>query len=224
VSADHPRAHEELLRAVRAGERDAAEPEFRELLRSCESCAASWGGLEDVAARLSATAREQRSAIASAAARPPGPGEDRIDATLARLAREEPHRAPRRSLARVWLVAAAVLLAGALAWRLVRPPAERGPDVPLGPEDLRLLEPIGTVRVGDVRFRWEYDEPAASFELVIDVEGQDEPIAKRVQGSEWIPGPEDRSKLTGRIRWTVNPLDDAGEQLDSRSETAELLP
>ena len=226
MTSEHPPQHEELLRAVRAGERDPAEAEFQAQLASCAQCAARWRALEDVAKRLSAVARAQRHGLTAAAARPPGPGEERIEATLARLAREEPLHAPRRFRARAWLVAAALLLAGSLAWRaLVHAPERPLPDVPLGASGLRLLEPLGEVHRSDLRFRWQDENQAPSYDLRISP--FDEPdvtlLELRVYAREWIPGPEQSASFPRHFVWSVTARDDAGGG-DSASSSAELLP
>jgi hypothetical protein len=230
VSSAHPPAHDELMRAVRAGERDEAAPEFRQLLDTCPQCAASWARLQDVAARLTAAARAQHRSIEAAAARPAGPGEERIDATLARLAREEPHRAPRRSRRWVWLAAAGVVLAGGLAWRArFGPPEGLDHEVPLG-DGLRLLAPIGAVSASEFPdFRWEYDgDPPGGFELHIYAEDEpgDAVVTKRLKTDEWIPTPEERRALPARIVWEVSALGAHGpsDPLASSSGSAWLSP
>jgi hypothetical protein len=230
VSSPHPPVHDDLMRAVRAGERDEAAPEFRQLLDTCPQCAASWGRLQGVAARLTAAARAQHRSIEAAARRPAGPGEERIDATLARLAREEPHRAPRRSRRWLWLAAAGVVLAGGLAWRAhFGPPEDQDHEVPLG-DGLRLLAPIGAVSASEFPdFRWEYDgDPPGGFELRIYSEDErDEPVVtKLLKTRAWTPSPEERRALPARIIWEVDAIGAFGPEdlLAASHESAWLSP
>jgi len=223
MSTAHPVEHEELLIAVLAGERDHATREFQHLLATCPACRERWERARPVAERLARAGEDERHALAAALAGEEAPGEDHVSATLDDLVRSEPWRRPR---SRPWLwLAAAGLLAAFGAWWYAGSGRERMPevDVPLGEEGSapRLIEPVGKVSAFE-RFRWEYDDPDATFLLTLREEAaQGEPgrVVREIQcggDKEWKPDIE----LPLRIHWEVVVLDEFGMPVPGSSRSA----
>ena len=231
MNVEHPAEHEELLIAVLAGERAPEAREFQRLLATCPACRERWERARPIAARLARAGEDHRHALAAALAGDTAPGEDAVSATLADLVRSEPWKRP-RSRRWLWLAAAGLVLATGLAWQAFRraPTSGLPEDVPLGDDELRLIEPVGEVAAAAFeRFRWEYDGVAdGGFDLFFYPETESGQRGEllfaipRWKTKEWTPDSAQRAQLSRRMRWEVHALDAAGEVVDRRSRSAWL--
>ena len=222
-NAEHAVEHEELLSAVLAGELAHESPDFQRRIAECPECRARWERVRPIAARLAEAGAEERRALSSALAGGAAPGEDGIDATVARLVRSEPWRSarPRRW---TWLAAAALLMVLG-TWWYESTDSERAPpgaDVPLGDRDehLRLIAPVGKVATFE-RFLWQYDGRDAAFLLILHEESETGERRKLREIScggdtEWKPDFE----LPARIFWEVVVLDEFGVPLSGSPRSA----
>jgi hypothetical protein len=226
----HPREHEELLAALLAGERRPGDPEVVRALRECARCRERWEHLRSAASRLDAAADEQHALLAGLAHADPAPGEERVLATLERLADGDGLGSRRTSRRLAWLAAAALILAAAWGARrfLVDATEPRAPAW-LGNGTLQLLAPRGEVAGGRFeRFSWTYTGGvAARFTLRIgkleDGQGGEWLIEhERLEETTWTPDAEDLEQLPPRIRWEVEAFDEFQRSLGSDSAQAWL--
>lgn len=221
---EHRSEHEVLLAEALSGERRATDPEVAALLAGCAACRERWSALQAVSARLDEAAGARRADLAQLGRGAPAPGEERVLATMQRLALEEPQS--RRKVRRPLVAAAAVLLVAAL---LVRAFLGGGGDGPgglwLGPKPLHLIAPRGKVDAFE-RFQWTYDGEAAAFDLRIyaeDADGRElQHEIHRWKETTWSPEAEVLRSLPARIVWQVDALDDSGKLLDSGEASARL--
>jgi hypothetical protein len=206
----HPREHEDLLAALTAGERRPSEPEVERQLRSCDECATAWAEAQETQARLERLGVEERETLAELGRVRGAHGEERVLATLQRLAAGETGTRARRFGAGAWLAAAVLLLAG--AWLVVRFRTAEEPHEPkwLG-DGVRLEAPVGAVpSYGS--FSWSYTgREVERFELKIyrsKSDPLDPPLLeRRLTESTWTPDAKDLEQLPARIYWVVEAWD-----------------
>jgi hypothetical protein len=221
--SEHPREHEDLLAALLAGERGPAEPEVAQRLRECATCREQWTRLRTTAAQLERAGTERRTALAELERVGPAPGEERLLATLERLAAGEPRARGRRSLA--WLAAAAVLVA--LAWiaRGFLGGGDGRDPAWLGEGALQIVAPEGEGSFE--RFSWTYTGSDADsftlriFELKDGARGKRLLIRERLKETTWVPEAEEQEKLPARIFWEVEALDVFRVVLPGASDSAQ---
>jgi hypothetical protein len=220
----HPREHEELLAALAAGERGPAEPEAERRLRECADCARQWTALQDVQRRLENTRQAEEAALDELQREPAAPGEERVLATLTRLAAAEPHARPRRR-AVAWLTAAVLLFAG--AWLVLHfLGGERGsnPPIVLG-HGLEIQRPRGPV-ASYAPFEWSDAIEADSYVLrIYDAKdtARSHPVLEHrdLEGSPWTPTAQELESLPARIEWELVALDAQGAVRREGSDSAE---
>jgi len=123
-------------------------------------------------------------------------------------------------------VAAAVLIVGLIAVRLLgRAPAAPGPSW-LGSEGLHLLAPRDEVTSFE-RFVWTYAGDAASYTLrIYDARAAEHapPLLEieRWRETAWQPTTKELEQLSGRIVWEVEALDEFGSIRSSERASAWL--
>ena len=213
--SEHPREHELLLAALLAGERDPVDPEVERRLKECAECHELWDELRGSAAQLERAGAEQRDDLSELERAAPGPGEERLLATLERLASEEARaqRRPRRSF--FWLAAAALLLVfGAWGLRLYLS-RDEAPTM-LGESPFEALLPSGPNSSLE-RFSWQYNGKVEPDRFFLRIwEKKDGPrgdpiLTPRTNQSSWTPSAEERARIPAHILWDVEARDANGE-------------
>lgn len=230
MTHSHDPAHEELIRELFLGERDASDPEVAQRLAACAACRQLQQGLLRTVERLEAAGVEERDVLASYGEHARDEDRGNVRATLERLAAEESGGGARRGWLR--LAAAAVIVAAAFfSWRQLRPPGSGTPGDPsppqyLGVGDLALDEPRGEAARWSV-FRWRAElPPNGYYELrVYDAtpEGDGERLLKiRPRTETWTPTDEELELLPDRIRWELDVYRADGRTVVSDEATAWL--
>lgn len=145
-----------------------------------------------------------------------GPDTERaVGETLRRLLPARRSPLLRRS---AWLAVAVAGAAAALLLFLSRPKEDSGSGtIPLGPNDIRLVRPLGEVKDFDV-FEWEAElPPGGSYQLLLRDRARPERPAREIplERPRWIPDGAERAQLPDELEWEVRMLDALGRVRDS---------
>lgn len=176
---------------------------------------------EDVLRALERAAHLERESVAEARA-PASPGELRaVEGAL----REIWEPAPRATRRRVWLAAAALVLAAITLWRFTARDAPElpPPGVVLGQNELRILAPEGQVEAFTI-LRWQTSTrgtPRFEVRVYDDATGALLLRESDLRASELSLENRDTSAW-GRVRIEVDELDSSGEPVKSGGARAWL--
>lgn len=219
---DHEQ-HEEIVRDVACGDRDAGASEVRALEAECATCRAA---LERIAAamdELSDAARAMGSDLAAAEHETGAPGEARVGEMLAR-ARDAGARDSRGDMSGEqrgsglrprWLASAAAVLLLGVVWLIARAwiPSDSRDPLPLG-AGLECVAPVGEITEWGT-FAWRGElRPAAWFEVVVrDTDGGERLRSGRLVANEFEPTAGELAGLPETVRWEV-VLRDVARVLD----------
>ena len=177
--------------------------------------------LRDLEARLQDAGRELRADLDHADGLESAPGEQDVEAIVARLAGAESESPPPaattppvRSIARpLWAVAAAVLiLALTLAFR------DREPsDIPLGEGAFELHAPVGVER-----FTWDATRSEFGWYRVLIRSAPGAPViveSDRLTETTWRPDEAERAQIPTEYYWEVE-IREPGMLVDAKGQSA----
>jgi hypothetical protein len=209
------------LRDALAGELDAST---RAKLEACETCRVELAELNALALALDHERDRVADVVRRARNERTAPGEDRIAATIARVAGARGAKPDERTVApdfpwRTVLAAAALVVVSVVSLYafLARGHDPRPTPIQWLGGSIACSEPVGE-HAAYSTFRWTYDRLPADGWYVVTVrseEGGEIARSKRVRETTWTPDAVDTASWPNRIRWDVRAFDGSGAEIDS---------